>query len=399
MKILCILYDDPKGGMPKSYPVSSLPKLEKYPDGMKLPSPSSIDFKPGQLLGCVSGELGLRNFLESKGHKLVVTSDKDAKGCKADKELVDADVVISQPFWPYYLTKERIKSAENLKMAITAGIGSDHVDLQAAMENKIDVVEVTYCNSRSVAEHIVMMILSLVRDYHNQHKIVNDGGWNIADAVKRSYDVEGMHIGTVAAGRIGLDALRKMKPFDVHLHYFDRHRLPEKVEKDLNLKFHDTVDSLVKVCDVVTINCPLHPETENLFDEKLINKMKKGAFIVNTARGKICNREAIAKALKSGQLSGYAGDVWFPQPAPNDHIWRSMPNHGMTPHTSGTSLSAQARYAAGVREILECFFDKKPIRDPYLIVKDGKLAGMGAHSYSKGSSTSGSEEATKYKKK
>ena len=66
--------------------------------------------------------------------------------------------------------------------------------------------------------------------------------------------------------------------------------------------------------------------------------MKKGAYIVNTARGKICNREAIAKALKSGQLSGYAGDVWFPQPAPNDHIWRTMPNHGMTTHTSGTTI-------------------------------------------------------------
>ena len=399
MKILCVLYDDPRTGMPKSYPVSNLPKLDKYPDGMKLPSPSKIDFEPGELLGCVSGELGLRKFLESKGHKLVVTSDKDAKGCKADKELIDADVVISQPFWPYYLTRERIGSAKKLKMAITAGIGSDHVDLQAAMDKKIDVVEVTYCNSRSVAEHIVMMILSLVRDYHNQHKIVNDGGWNIADAVKRSYDVEGMHVGTVAAGRIGLDALRKMKPFDVHLHYFDRHKLPDSVEKELNLTFHESVESLVKVCDVVTINCPLHPETENLFDEKLISKMKKGAYIVNTARGKICNREAIAKALKSGQLSGYAGDVWFPQPAPNDHVWRSMPNHGMTPHTSGTSLSAQARYAAGVREILECFFDKKPIRDPYLIIKDGQLAGMGAHSYSKGSATGGSEEAAKYKKK
>ena len=77
--------------------------------------------------------------------------------------------------------------------------------------------------------------------------------------------------------------------------------------------------------------------------------------------------------------SGYAGDVWFPQPAPNDHVWRSMPNHGMTPHTSGTSLSAQARYAAGVREILECFFEDKPIREPYLIVQNGDLAGMGAH--------------------
>ncbi|MDA9707153.1 NAD-dependent formate dehydrogenase [Candidatus Pelagibacter sp.] len=399
MKILCVLYDDPKGGMPKSYPLSDLPKLEKYPDGMSLPTPKGRDFTPGQLLGCVSGELGLRKFLESNGHEFIVTNSKDGDGCEADKHIVDADIVISQPFFPYYLTAERIKKAKNLKMAITAGIGSDHVDLQAAMDNKIDVVEVTFCNSRSVAEHIVMMIVSMVRDYHNQHRIVNEGGWNIADAVHRSYDVEGMHIGTVAAGRIGLDALRKMKPFDVHLHYFDRHKLPDSVEKELNLTFHNSVESMVKVCDVVTINCPLHPETENLFNKDLISKMKKGAYIVNTARGKICNKDDIADALKSGQLSGYAGDVWFPQPAPNDHVWRSMPNHGMTPHTSGTSLSAQARYADGVREILECFFDKKPIRDQYLIVKDGQLAGMGAHSYSKGSATSGSEEAAKYKKK
>jgi formate dehydrogenase len=399
MKVLCILYDDPKSGMPSSYPVETLPKIEKYPDGQTLPTPKGIDFNPGELLGCVSGELGLRKFLEDAGHTLVVTNDKDAPGCVAEKELVDADVVISQPFFPFYLTKERIAMAKNLKMAITAGIGSDHVDLQAAMDNKIDVMEVTFCNSRSVAEHIVMMILSLVRDYHNQYRIINEGGWNIADAVQRSYDLEGMHVGTVAAGRIGLDALRKLKHFDVHMHYFDRHRLPESVEKELNLTFHDSVESMVAVCDVVTINCPLHPETENLFDDEMIGKMKKGAYIVNTARGKICNRDAIARALESGQLSGYAGDVWFPQPAPNDHVWRTMPNHGMTPHTSGTSLSAQARYAAGVREILECFFAGEVQRTEYTIVKDGALAGTGAHSYSEGSATSGSEEAAKYQRK
>ena len=399
MKILCVLYDDPKTGMPKSYALDKLPKIDKYPDGMTLPSPKGRDFNEGELLGCVSGELGLRKFLESNGHQLVVTSDKDGDGCTADKEIVDADIVISQPFFPYYLTREKMETAPNLKMAITAGIGSDHVDLQAAMDRKVDVVEVTYCNSRSVAEHIVMMIVSMVRDYHTQYAIVNNGGWDIADAVQRSYDVEGMHIGTVAAGRIGLDALRKMKPFDVHLHYFDRHRLPDTVEKELNLTFHESVESMVEVCDVVTINCPLHPETEHLFDEKMINKMKKGAYIVNTARGKICDKDAIATALKSGQLSGYAGDVWFPQPAPNDHPWRTMPHHGMTPHTSGTSLSAQTRYADGVREILECFFDKKEIRNQYLIVQNGELAGMGAHSYSKGTATDGSEEAAKYKKK
>jgi len=124
--------------------------------------------------------------------------------------------------------------------------------------------------------------------------------------------------------------------------------------------------------------------------------MKRGAYLVNTARGKIANRDAVAAALKSGHLAGYAGDVWFPQPAPRDHPWRSMPHHGMTPHISGTSLSAQARYAAGTREILECFFEGRPIRDEYLIVQGGHLAGAGAHSYSEGDATKGSEEAAKY---
>jgi len=398
MKILCILYDDPKGGMPSSYPLNELPALEKYPDGMSLPTPKGRDFTPGELLGCVSGELGLRKYLEDAGHTLVVTSDKDGEGCVADMELVDADIVISQPFFPYYVTREKMESAPNLKMAITAGIGSDHVDLQAAMDHGVDVVEVTYCNSRSVAEHIVMQILVLVRDFTTQHNIVNDGGWHIADAVSRSYDVEGMHIGTIAAGRIGLDMLRKMKPFDVHLHYMDRHRLPESIEQELGLTFHETVESLVSVCDVINISCPLHPETEHMFNDELISKCKKGAYIINTARGKICDKDAIARACESGQLSGYAGDVWFPQPPPNDHVWRTMPNHGMTPHTSGTSLTAQARYADGVREILECFFAGDEIRNEYLIVQNGDLAGMGAHSYSKGTAKGGSEDAAKFKK-
>jgi formate dehydrogenase len=205
-----------------------------------------------------------------------------------------------------------------------------------------------------------------------------------------------MHVGTVAAGRIGLAVLRRLKPFDMHLHYTDRHRLPEAVEKELGLAWHANVEDMVKVCDVVTINAPLHPETENLFNDRLLAKMRRGAYLVNTARGKICDRDAIVRALESGQLAGYAGDVWFPQPAPRDHPWRAMPHHGMTPHISGTSLSAQARYAAGTREILECWFEKRPIRNEYLIVDGGKLAGAGAHSYSAGDATKGSEDAAKF---
>jgi formate dehydrogenase len=397
-KVLCVLYDDPVDGHPKSYARDNVPKLDRYPDGQTLPKPKAIDFHPGELLGTVSGELGLRKYLEDQGHTFIVTSDKDGPNSVFERELPDADIVISQPFWPAYLTRERIARAPKLKLAVTAGIGSDHVDLAAAMERGLTVTEVTYCNSISVSEHVVMMILALVRNYLLSYQWVVKGGWNIADCVARSYDLEGMHVGTVAAGRIGLAVLRRLKPFDVNLHYTDRHRLPESVEKELGLTFHPTATEMVPVCDVVTINCPLHPETENLFDATMIARMKRGAYLVNTARGKICNRDAVAAALESGQLAGYAGDVWFPQPAPQDHPWRTMPHHGMTPHISGSSLSAQARYAAGVREILECWFEQRPIREEYLIVDGGKLAGAGAHSYSAGDTTGGSEEATKFKR-
>ncbi|SMD18192.1 NAD-dependent formate dehydrogenase [Kibdelosporangium aridum] len=381
-KILCVLYDDPVDGYPATYARDDLPKIERYPDGQTLPTPKGVDFTPGHLLGSVSGELGLRSFLESQGHTLVVTSDKDGPGSVFERELVDADVVISQPFWPAYLTPERIAKARNLKLAVTAGIGSDHVDLKAAIDAGITVAEVTYCNSISVAEHVVMMILGLVRNYIPSYQIVVDGGWNIADAVSRSYDLEGMQVGTVAAGRIGLAVLRRLAPFDVKLHYTDRHRLPREVEEELGLTFHASTQEMVPHLDVVTINAPLHPETEGLFGDKLLSTMKRGAYLINTARGKIADRDAIVRALESGQLAGYAGDVWYPQPAPADHPWRSMPHHGMTPHISGSSLSAQARYAAGTREILESWFGGTPIRDEYLIVDGGKLAGTGAHSYS-----------------
>ena len=396
-KIVCVLYDDPIDGYPKSYARDDLPKLTNYPDGQTLPSPKAIDFKPGHLLGSVSGELGLRKFLESQGHTFVVTSDKDGPDSVFEQELADAEIVISQPFWPAYLTAERIAKAPKLKLAITAGIGSDHVDLQAAIDRGITVAEVTYCNSISVAEHVVMMILSLVRNYIPSYQWVVKGGWNIADCVARSYDLEGMHVGTVAAGRIGLAVLRRLKPFDLKLHYTDRHRLPKKVERELDLTFHESTADMVPVCDAVTINAPLHPETENLFDDAMFARMKRGAYLVNTARGKICNRDAVVRALESGRLAGYAGDVWFPQPAPKDHPWRTMPDHGMTPHISGSSLSAQARYAAGTREILECWFEKRAIREEYLIVDGGKLAGMGARSYSAGDATRGSEEAAKFR--
>src|SRR5260370_1261723 len=143
-----------------------------------------------------------------------------------------------------------------------------------------------------------------------------------------------MAVGTVAAGRIGSAVLRRLKPFDVRLHYTDLHRLPEDVERDLGVTFHQSAAEMVPHCDVVTINAPLYPGTEGLFNDELIATMKRGSYIVNTARGKICDRDAIVRALESGQLAGYAGDAWSPQPPPRDHPGAPIPHPGTPPPIS-----------------------------------------------------------------
>lgn len=380
-KCVMVLYPDPLDGYPPKYARESIPVIECYPDGSSLPSPSVIDFRPGELLGCVSGALGLRKFFADGGHELVVTADKEGPHSEFEHHLSDADIVISQPFWPAYLTKDRFARAPKLKLALTAGIGSDHVDLDEARARGVTVAEETYSNSISVAEHTVMQILALVRNFVPAHRWAATGGWNIADCVARAYDIEGMDIGVIAAGRIGRAVLERLRPFGVRLHYFDVHRLPAEVESDLGVTYHSDVESLAASVDVASIHSPLIAQTHHMFNDKLLKSMRRGSYIVNTARAQETDQKAIVAALESGHLAGYAGDVWYPQPPSPDHPWRTMPNNAMTPHVSGTSLSAQARYAAGTREILEDWFAGRPIRSEYLIVEGGRFAGTGAVSY------------------
>jgi formate dehydrogenase len=309
-KILTVLYPNPVDGYPPEYARDEIPVIDSYPGGQTAPTPQGLDFKPGELVGCVSGELGLRPFLERRGHTLVVTSDKEGPDCVLDRELPDADVVISQPFWPAYLTPDRIRRAPRLKLSITAGIGSDHVDLQSAIEHDITVAEITYSNSISVSEHAVMQILALVHSYLPAHEwVTTRRGWNVADSVSRNYDLEGMDVGVFGAGRIGLAVLRRLKPFDVKLHYNDVHRLPQDLENELGLTWHEDVRSLAAAVDVLSIHAPLHAKTVNLFDDEMLATMKRGSYIVNTARALIVDRDAVVRALERGHLAGYGTPV------------------------------------------------------------------------------------------
>ena len=179
-----------------------------------------------------------------QGHEYIVTDDKEGEDSELDKHLKDANILISTPFHPAYLTKERIEKAQNLKLSITAGVGSDHVDLHAAADGGMTVAEVTgiphlvelhpislllllqvqhhehyiqSClvtsgsNVVSVAEHVIMLILSLVRNYLPAHKQITEGGWDIGAAAATAYDLENKVVGTVGTGRIGQLVLARLK--------------------------------------------------------------------------------------------------------------------------------------------------------------------------------------------
>jgi formate dehydrogenase len=321
------------------------------------------------LLGSAENALGLREFLARKGHEFVVLTDKEAE---LDKHLSSTDIIITTPFWPAYMTKERISQAPNLKLILTAGIGSDHIDLGAAAVRKITVAEITGSNVVSVAEQVVMHILALVRNYIPAYKQVLEGRWDIAEIAARAHDLEDKVVGILGMGRIGQRVCERLKPFNVKMLYYDQFPLRTVEEHVLGARFASK-EQLVEQSDVITINTPLTPETDGMFDRNLIFRMKKGSYLVNTARGKIVDTAALVEALEVGHLAGYAGDVWYPQPASKDHPWRHMPNHAMVPHYSGTTLEAQARYSNGIKDCLSRFLENRPLEQQYLIVDDGKV--------------------------
>ncbi|KAG6873405.1 hypothetical protein C0995_015830 [Termitomyces sp. Mi166 len=330
-----------------------------------------------RLLGTIENKLGLKDFLTSLGHELIVCVsalfvNKTYEASYLTRDLIEKaciDIFHSAPI----LTLP--SKAKNLKICITAGVGSDHIDLNAAVDHRI---QVSGSNVVSVAEHVVMSILLLVRNFVPAHEMIERGDWQVSDVARNAFDLEGKVVGTIGAGRIGYRVLQRLVPFDCkELLYYDYAPLPPEAAKAVKARRIEDLKEFVSQCDVVTVNCPLHEGTRDLVNADLLKHFKKGAWLVNTARGAICNADAVAAALKSGQLSGYSGDVWNVQPAPRNHVWRTMKNplgggNGMVPHYSGTTLDAQARYAAGVKSILMNYMEHKPQEPQNVIVGLGK---------------------------
>lgn len=178
-----------------------------------------------------------------------------------EKHIPDLHVLISTPFHPAYVTAERIKKAKNLQLLLTAGIGSDHIDLQAAAAAGLTVAEVTGSNVVSVAEDELMRILILMRNFVPGYNQVVNGEWNVAGIAYRAYDLEGKTVGTVGAGRIGKLLLQRLKPFGCNLLYHDRLQMGPEMEKETGAKYVESLDEMLPKCDVVVVNTPLTEKT------------------------------------------------------------------------------------------------------------------------------------------
>ncbi|MFD0500813.1 NAD-dependent formate dehydrogenase [Streptomyces rhizosphaericus] len=317
-----------------------------------------------EVLATAENVLGLRPFLAEQGHEIVGTSDT---GEEADAQLADAEVLITTPFWPLYLDEKRMERARKLKLVITAGVGSDHIDMEAAGRHGIRVTEVTESNVVSVAEHNVMQILALVRNLIPGYQQAVAGRWDVAEVSRDAHDLEGKTVGLVGLGAIGARTALRLKGFDVRMLYYANHRRSPAEETTLGVTYA-RLDALVAESDVICLALPLMAGSKALFDRERLNAMKPGSWLVNTARGAIVDTDALVAALESGHLAGYAGDTWYPEPAPADHPWRTMPRHAMTIHCSGMTIEAQKRIAAGVEEILRAHLGDQPLPSDYVLV-------------------------------
>ena len=317
-----------------------------------------------EVLASVENALGLRPLLEEQGHTLVGMSET---GDELDRELADAEVLITTPFWPVYLSRERIERAKNLQLVLNAGIGSDHIDWDVARENGVALAEVTGSNVVSVAEHNVMQILALVRNMMPAYHQVLEGRWDVAEVADKAHDLEGKTVGLVGLGAIGARTALRLKGFDVRMLYYANHRRSPADEEVLGVKY-SRLDDLIAESDVVCLALPLMSGSQALIGKERMAAMKEGAWLVNTARGPIVDRDALVDALERGHLGGYAGDTWYPQPAPSDHPWRNMPGHAMTIHCSGMTREAQQRIAGGIEEMLRAHLGGEALPEDYLLV-------------------------------
>jgi len=247
---------------------------------------------------------------------------------------LDALVVRSQT----KVTAKALAAAKKLKVIGRAGVGVDNVNVEAATERGIVVMNTPGGNTISTAEHTFSLLLALARKIPQAHASMAAGKWD-----RKSFEgteLCGKTLGIVGMGRIGGEVARRAIAFGMTVVAFDPYLVPSRA-RSLQVEMADDLASLLTQADFITVHMPLTSETKNILNAETIAKCKPGVRLINCARGGLIEESALLAALQSGHVAGVALDVYEKEPPADDLPFRSLPNVVLTPHLGASTAEAQ----------------------------------------------------------
>ncbi|MCL4329176.1 MAG: 2-hydroxyacid dehydrogenase [Candidatus Thermoplasmatota archaeon] len=255
----------------------------------------------------------------------------------ADFEPLDAQVLIVTTF-------TRVDSAlldrvRGLKMIQVASTGYDNVLLEEVKKRGIAVCNIPTANKETVAEHVIALVLSIMKDIRFMDSEIRAGRWPMLSGTQ---ELKGKIFGIIGMGAIGKKLAERLVPFEVELMYYDPRRLSPEEEETLGVEF-SSLDELLKLSDAVSIHVPLTPETRAMISSDKLGLMKDRAILINTSRGEIVDEAALIEAAKKKSIR--AGiDVFYREPPDFNSEMFSMDQFLFTPHIAGVSMESQQRF-------------------------------------------------------
>ncbi len=240
-------------------------------------------------------------------------------------------------------------AGDRLKLIANFGAGVDHIDLAAARAGGIMVANTPGVFTEDTADMTMALILSVPRRLAEGVKLMRSGTWEgWAPSAMLGHRVGGKLLGIIGMGRIGLAVARRARAFGLSIHYHNRKRLPAGLEEELGASYHASIDTLLRISDVVSIHCPHTDETHEMINAPRIGAMKPTAYLINTARGEIIDEKALIAALKTRRIAGVGLDVYTNEPDVNPELL-TLDNAVLLPHLASATI--EGREASGEKVI------------------------------------------------
>lgn len=253
-------------------------------------------------------------------------------------ECIDADYLLVSGRLP--IDENVLSAAKQLKMIQRTGVGTEMLDFEAIRRHNIPVYVNRGVNARSVTEHTLTLMLCCLKNIPQIDKQVKSGIWKKQQTGVSCNELHGKTVGIVGMGAIGRQVAMYLKVFGARVIYTDLYQLPEEQEKFLSIEFVPSFKNLLPQADILSFHCPLTKDNKEMLNKDTIAMMKDGAIVVNTARGKLIEPNALYQALKNGKLRMAALDVHYEEPLSKDNPLPQLDNVILTPHIGGLSSEA-----------------------------------------------------------